>query len=149
MITIFYATQTGNAEECAEWLGENLQNRGLICRTVNLADYDAGKLREENIALFVVSTFGEGDPPDDAVSFYEGLNALKPDDLAGLSYAVFALGDIDYVLFCGFGNTCDRLLDEAGAERLLEIEECNLDQAERLPSWVEKPELAPTKQSCQ
>lgn len=138
MITIFYATQTGNAEECAEWLSENLKNRGLICRTINLADFHASKLREENIALFVVSTFGEGDPPDDALAFHESLAELKPGDLTGLSYAVFALGDIDYVLFCGFGNICDQLLTESGAHQLLEVEECNLNQAEKLPPWSDK-----------
>ncbi|MEM1059889.1 MAG: flavodoxin domain-containing protein [Verrucomicrobiota bacterium] len=138
MITVFYATQTGNSEACAEWLKDALEDEKLPCRMVNLAEYEARQLQEERLALFVVSTYGEGDPPDDAIPFHESMEALHHDELAQLRYAVFALGDIDYTLFCGFGHSCDRLLAGAGASRLREVEECNLDQADRLPSWTDE-----------
>lgn len=138
MITIFYATQTGNAEACAKWLLGRLEHCGFACRLINLADIDAARLATERIALFVVSTYHEGDPPDAAAPFHESLRQLAPGSLRGLSYAVFALGDIDYTLFCGFGHDCDQALREAGATRLLEIEECNLDQAKRLPPWTDR-----------
>lgn len=143
MITVFYATQTGNSEACAEWLRDALEDEELPCRLVNLAEYEAKQLREERFALFVVSSFGEGDPPDDVVPFHETMTELSPDELSHLRYAVFALGDIDYTLFCGFGHTCDRHLAKAGAQRLREVEECNLDQAEKLPPWTDAmiPEL--------
>jgi len=151
MITIFFATQTGNAEECAHWLLQKLQGRGFPCRLVNLADYRASQLSQEKAALFVVSTFGEGDPPDDAIPFHESLKELRPGALPELKYAVFALGDIDYTLFCNFGYDCDQFLNEAGAFRLLEVEECNLDQARKLPLWVDRiaPLLEPLAQSSQ
>ncbi|MEM7238292.1 MAG: flavodoxin domain-containing protein, partial [Pseudomonadota bacterium] len=138
VITILYATQTGNSEACAEWLLEDLQDRGLDVRIKNLLDVRADDLKEETCVLFVVSSTGEGNPPDDAVEFYESLEKLPGGSLTGLNFAVFALGDIDYTLFCGFGNNCDQLLGEAGGTQLREIEECNLDQAERLPMWSEE-----------
>lgn len=137
MITVFYATQTGNSEACAEWLHDALKDEELPCRLVNLAEYEANQLKEERFALFVVSSFGEGDPPDDAVPFHDSMEALSAEELAHLRFAVFALGDIDYTLFCGFGHTCDRLLTKAGALRLREVEECNLDQADKLPPWTD------------
>ncbi|MEM8587246.1 MAG: flavodoxin domain-containing protein [Pseudomonadota bacterium] len=138
MITVFYATQTGNSEACAQWLVEDLKGRGHEVRIRNLLDVGADDLKNETCALFVVSSTGEGDPPDDAVEFYDGLQNLPSGALAGLHYAVFALGDIDYTLFCGFGNNCDYLLGQIGATQLREVEDCNLDQAERLPVWSEE-----------
>lgn len=137
MIAIFFATQTGNAQECAEWLHDDLKKRNHPVHLKNLAETKAEELKTVQIALFVVSTFGEGDPPDDAVDFHAELEGMPAGSLTGLKYAVFALGDIDYTLFCGFGNNCDYLLSEAGATQLLEIEECNLDQADRLPIWAD------------
>lgn len=138
MTTIYYATQTGNAEECAEWLKEYLSVREIEVQIRNLVDVEASEIQKDEVALFVVSTYGEGDPPDDAFDFYESLQKMPEESLDGVRYAVFALGDIDYVLFCGFGNNCDQLLEEAGAEQMLEVEECNLDQAERLPVWANR-----------
>ncbi|MEM0966681.1 MAG: flavodoxin domain-containing protein [Verrucomicrobiota bacterium] len=137
MTTIFFATQTGNAEACAEWLQKDLEGRNHPVRLRNLVDVTAEDLKSEEFAVFVVSTYGEGDPPDDAEEFHQSLEGLPKDSLTHLQYAVFALGDIDYTIFCGFGNSCDYLLSEAGANQLMEVEECNLDQAERLPAWAE------------
>lgn len=138
MITILYATQTGNAEACAQWLLDDLKERDLEVRAKNLIEVEVEDLKSEKCVLYVVSTTGEGDPPDDAVAFHKQLKALPKGTLTGLQYAVFALGDIDYTFFCGFGNACDFLMGQAGATQLREIEECNLDQADRLPTWSQE-----------
>lgn len=138
MITIFFATQTGNAEESAENLLKRLSAGGLTARTKTLYDYQAGKLAEEQVALFVVSTFGDGEPPDDAIPFYAGLQALAEGSLPGLKYAVFALGDKCYDEFCKFGRDIEAQLERLGAERILATEECDLDQDAKLPPWADQ-----------
>ncbi|PTX95193.1 hypothetical protein DB345_12965 [Spartobacteria bacterium LR76] len=138
MITIFFATQTGNAEESAETLLKRLTGGGLAARTKTLYDYKAGKLAEEQVAVFVVSTFGDGEPPDDAIPFHEGLQAMADGSLPGLKYAVFALGDRCYDEFCKFGRDIDAQLERLGAERLLALEECDLDQDVKLPPWADQ-----------
>jgi sulfite reductase (NADPH) flavoprotein alpha-component len=135
-ITILFATMTGNAEGCAIDLELALKERGFTARKENLAHYDASSLARESIALLVVSTWGEGEPPDDAIPFYEDLQVLKAGSLSALRFAVFALGDSSYDEFCGFGRNCDQLLENAGATRLLPCEICDLDHDERLPRWA-------------
>lgn len=135
-IAILFATMTGNAEACAEELAELLRLAGHDCRLENLAEYPASRLAEETIALLLVSTWGEGDPPDDAVDFAEGLSELGENSLTGLRFSVFALGDRAYDEFCGFGLACDAQLARAGAGRLLDCECCDLDHEEKLPGWA-------------
>lgn len=136
MITVLFATQTGNAEYCAIDLVKALQAQGHTCKLENVYHYKAARLAEESLVLLVASTFGEGEPPDDAVPFFEDLKTLGAGSLPNLRYSVFALGDVDYELFCGFARDCDRLLEEAGAARLLPCEECNMDHDARLPGWA-------------
>ena len=135
-ITILFATMTGNAEGCAIDLDLALKERGFTCRRENLANYEAAALATESVVLLVVSTWGEGEPPDDAIPFHDQLQTLEAGRLAGRRFAVFALGDSSYDEFCGFGRNCDQLLENAGATRLLTCEVCDLDQDERLPRWA-------------
>jgi sulfite reductase alpha subunit-like flavoprotein len=135
-VSILFGTMTGNAECCAIDLGRFLREKGFSPETENLAAFRAPSLAEKETALLVVSTWGEGEPPDDAIPFLESLRNLEPGALSGLRYAVFALGDSSYDVFCGFGKDCDQLLEKAGAVRLRECECCDLDHDERLPGWA-------------
>jgi sulfite reductase (NADPH) flavoprotein alpha-component len=137
-VTILFGTMTGNAEGCAIDLTRFLQARGFSCRSENLANYRAVSLADEAVALFVVSTWGDGDPPDDDIPFFDELQTIGAGALAHLRFAVFALGDSSYDVFCGFGKSVDRLLEQAGGSRLLPCEECDLDQDDRLPGWNEQ-----------
>lgn len=139
MIKIYFATMTGNAEGCAIDLDRKLKEKGLTSDSVNLANLsDASALAEAETALVLVSTWGDGEPPDDAIPFFDSLQALPAGALAGTRFAVFALGDSSYDVFCGFGKECDRLLEQLGAVRLLECECCDLDHEKRLPVWADR-----------
>ena len=92
-------------------------------------------LAQERCALIVTSTWGEGDPPDNAVQFWEQLTAENELKLASLNYSVLALGDTNYQHFCGFGKNLDSRLEALGAKRIFDRIDCNVDFEEGAARW--------------
>lgn len=134
-ITILYATMTGNARECAEKTSAHAAKAGLATQVHDLAHYDPRKLAQESTVLLAISTWGEGEPPDDAVAFFDHVKSLGPSALQRLRFAVFALGDTSYEQFCQCGKDMDRMFAERGATRLLERVDNDVDYHEALEKW--------------
>ncbi|MCG8368875.1 MAG: assimilatory sulfite reductase (NADPH) flavoprotein subunit [Proteobacteria bacterium] len=134
-LTVLFGSQTGNGEGIAEQLVALARERGFGARAVSLADFKPAALKRESLATFVVSTHGEGDPPDDAELFHEYLMSDKAGRLSGLKYSVLALGDSSYVNFCRTGREFDARLAELGAERFESIVECDLDYDAAAAAW--------------
>lgn len=133
--TILYATMTGNARECADKAAAAAAKAGLTVQVRDLADYDPRKLAEENAVLLAISTWGEGEPPDDAVAFFDYVQSLEAPALESLRFAVFALGDTSYDNFCQCGKDFDRMFGERGATRLLDRVDNDVDYHEALEKW--------------
>lgn len=134
-LTILYGSQTGNGEEIASELAARVAERGFQAVLRSLADYEPRNLKRESLVAFVVSTHGEGDPPDDAELFHEFLLSARAPRLPDLRYAVLALGDSSYVNFCQTGREFDARLAELGARRLLPLLECDLDFESIAETW--------------
>ncbi|MFZ0711260.1 MAG: flavodoxin domain-containing protein [Terrimicrobiaceae bacterium] len=136
-IAILYATMTGNARECAERTAASLGKAGLPARLHDLAHYDPRGLLEETTVLLPISTWGEGEPPDDGVHFVDYVKSLEPASLCKLRFAVFALGDTSYDNFCQCGRDLDRMFEERGATRLLDRVDNDIDFEGALVKWHE------------
>jgi len=120
-MSIFFGSQSGTSETFANELAEEAKAYGFKANVVDLADYDAElQLNEEKFAVFLLSTFGEGDPTDNAAEFYAWITQRATEQLPGVTYAVFALGNRQYEHFCNIGRKVDQRLAELGANRLLE-----------------------------
>jgi sulfite reductase alpha subunit-like flavoprotein len=134
---ILFATMTGNAEDAAEMIAKRLKKAGHDKISIaNIERHSPAQLAERNEpVLFVVSTWGDGEPPDEAVNFWNDLQKLKPGALDGVCYSVYALGDSSYDEFCGFGRRLDEELERKGAIRVAARAECDCDHEEFLEEW--------------
>ncbi len=136
--TILYGSQTGNGRRIAERLKAELDGAGLPARLASTADFRARDLVGERLLYLVVSTHGEGDPPDDARAFTEFLLGKRAPRLEQLSYAVLALGDSSYPKFCETGRVLDERLAELGARRLFSRIEADVDFDGPATGWLEQ-----------
>lgn len=118
-LLIAYASQTGGALRLARHTASAFAAAGQPARLQPLARLAAADLAAAGRALFVVSTYGDGEPPDEGRGFARRLMAA-PAGLGHLDYAVLALGDREYPDFCGFGRRLEHWLQASGAQPLFE-----------------------------
>ena len=109
--------------------------RGLAATVADMSDYKVRQLKDEQDILFVISTYGEGDPPQPSVGFFEFLEGPRAPKLEGVRYSVLALGDSTYEKYCEAGKRIDRRLEELGASRLAPRVDCDIDYEEPAAVW--------------
>ncbi len=131
---IGFASQSGFAEQLAWQSAGQLRAAGLPVRVEPLATLDSGSLAQARNALFVVSTFGDGEAPDTARGFERKVLG-QASQLAGLRFAVLALGDRQYEQFCGFGRRLQAWLKGQGASQLFDPVEVDNGDNGALQHW--------------
>ena len=137
-LTIVYGSQTGNSKRVAEKLGRAAEAAGLSARVYSTANYPSKDLAKERLLTVVISTQGDGEPPDDARGFLEFLASRRAPKLEQLSYSVLALGDSSYPRFCETGRLLDERLATLGARRLVDRVDCDVDYDTLANPWVER-----------
>ncbi len=126
-LTVLYGSQTGNARREAEKLADAAKAAGLNVRLLRTDAYATRELASERLLYVVISTQGEGDPPDDAIGFVEFLAGKRAPKLPELKFAVLGLGDTSYAEFCGIARKIDARLAELGAQRVSDLGQADLD----------------------
>ena len=134
-LTILYGTETGNARDLGKALAAAAAERGLSPQLADMADYKVRSLKDEQDLLFIVSTYGEGDPPQPSVGFFEFLEGKRAPRLEGVRFSVLALGDSTYEKYCEAGKRIDKRLEELGAKRIRDRVDCDIDYEEPAAEW--------------
>jgi sulfite reductase (NADPH) flavoprotein alpha-component len=137
-LTIVYGSQTGNSRRIAERLGRAAEAAGLAARVYASGNYPLKDLARERLLVVVVSTQGDGDPPDDARGFMEYIASRRAPRLEQLSFSVLALGDSSYPKYCETGRQVDERLAALGAKRLVDRVDCDVDYETLAAPWLER-----------
>ncbi|KAI1377725.1 NADPH-cytochrome P450 reductase [Hypoxylon crocopeplum] len=131
---IFYGSQTGTAEDYASRLAKEGKSRfGLETMVADLEDYDYDNLDSvpsDKVVMFVLATYGEGEPTDNAVEFYEfitgddvAFSQSADPPLANLNYVAFGLGNNTYEHYNSMVRNVNKALEKLGANRIGEAGE--------------------------
>lgn len=133
-VWVVHASQTGFAMELADMTATSLRHGGVTVQRAGLEHLHAARLRGIKRAVFVISTTGEGDPPDPALGFVRQVMSQTL-ALETLQYAVLALGDREYTQFCAFGHQLDEWLRQQGAKALFDLVEVDNADDSALRHW--------------
>ncbi|MEM9700576.1 MAG: sulfite reductase flavoprotein subunit alpha, partial [Pseudomonadota bacterium] len=135
-LDIIYGTQTGNAEQLAEDAALLARSKGFTPRVAEMDEVEMDHLAAMQNLIVVVSTYGEGEMPDNAHQFWEALSASTAPRLESLNYGVLALGDTSYDEFCQAGKLVDTRLEQLGAKRLGPRVDCDVDFEDAAEAWI-------------
>ena len=136
-ITVLYGTETGNSELLAMDICKAGEQSGLECVNFGMDEIDNSDFSEIENLLIVCSTWGDGEQPDNAIDLWDYVEELGDDELQNMNFAVLALGDTAFDLFCEAGKEWDRILEEKGASRIYERVDCDVDYEDDAEEWIE------------
>ncbi|YCM45145.1 flavodoxin domain-containing protein [Verrucomicrobiaceae bacterium 227] len=134
-VTILWGSQTGNSEGVAKKLVKAFKNGNFQPEVFDMAAYDKERLPKEKNLVIITSTYGDGEPPDNAADLHEYLMGDSVPSLEGVNYSVFALGDSEYPDFCKCGIEFDERLKSFGAKRMFQRIDCDVDYDEEFQVW--------------
>ena len=134
--TVLYGSQTGNSHKLATKLSKKLTDQGVKTTLSSMSDFKVNGLKKVQDLFIVVSTHGEGEPPDNALAFYEFLHSKRAPQLEDLRFSVLALGDTSYEFFCQTGKDFDKRLEELGGKRIVDRVDCDVDFDEAATEWI-------------
>ena len=136
-LPILFGSQTGTAEALAKRIAKDAEQRGFAPLVIPLNDHTQANLTRGGKAVIISSTWGDGDPPDNATNFWSWLQSDAAPRLENLQFAVLGLGDKNYSDFCGAAKKFDERLENLGARRLVPRGECDTDYENAAKSWVD------------
>jgi sulfite reductase (NADPH) flavoprotein alpha-component len=136
-LTILFGTESGNAEALAAQVRKAAAKLGFAPKVVDMADFSPAQAAATENLVIIASTWGEGDPPQRAIDFYEGLLADDAPRFEKTRFAVLALGDRAYAQFCEIGRKMDERLAALGGARITDRIECDLDFETPATGWID------------
>ncbi|MGE6384874.1 molybdopterin-dependent oxidoreductase [Pseudomonas sp. NPDC078416] len=134
LLTLLWASQTGNAEALARQFGDHLKTAGVPVQVAAMDSFPSERLDQLQSVALISSTFGDGESPDNGQRFWQSL-AARQERLESLRYAVLALGDSSYDRFCQHGKNLDQRLHHLGASSLIARVDCDGEYRAQADSW--------------
>mgnify|MGYP006265699687 CR=1 FL=1 len=135
-VHILYGSQTGTAESVARDVAKSAKAYGLNPIIKSMDEIEASALAKIDTLLIVTSTYGDGEMPDNAQVLWTEVSHNAMPKLAQLQFAILALGDTSYDLFCQAGIDWDNRLEQLGAKRLHARVDCDVEYEELAQEWI-------------
>lgn len=135
-VTILFGSQTGTSETLSKKAAKALKAANCEPKVVDMADCSVDDLKSIQNLLIITSTYGEGEPPDNAIALHGALLAEGAPSLEGLNYSVLGLGDTNYADFCQCSKEFDARLEQLGAKRMAPMLECDGDPDGPYAEWL-------------
>jgi len=134
-LTVLFGSESGNSEGLADQTVKTAAKSGFKAKAVSMGDINPAKLKGIENLLVIVSTWGEGDPPENSVDFVSTLMSDKAPQLTGTRFSVLSLGDTSYEHFCKTGIDVDARLEALGAQRIYDRKDCDVDFDDDYAAW--------------
>ena len=135
-LDVLFGSQSGNAEGLASKIVKVAKSYGLQGNVHDMDGFDFNSLSSKKRVIIVCSTWGEGEQPDNAEDLWKFANSSAATRLEGTHFAVCALGDTSYELFCESGKEWDGLFEKLGATRIVERIDCDVDYDAPASEWT-------------
>ncbi|WP_066584258.1 bifunctional nitrate reductase/sulfite reductase flavoprotein subunit alpha [Corynebacterium provencense] len=132
-VTVVWASQTGTVEDHVPAVVSALSAAGIPARARCAESVGVRDLA--GTVLFIVSSTGDGEAPDNATALWDLLTSADH-DLSSTRYSVLGFGDSSYADFCGFARRLDTRLAELGAEATVPRASCEPDFETTASEWV-------------
>lgn len=136
-LLIGFGTETGNSELLAMDAHEKAGSMGIESKCACLDEIESSDLMDAGYLIIVCSTWGDGEQPDNAQDLYDAVEELGDDDLSGVEFAVLALGDTAFDLFCEAGIQWDEVLESKGGKRFYDRIDCDTDYEDEAEEWID------------
>jgi sulfite reductase (NADPH) flavoprotein alpha-component len=136
-ISLLFGTETGNAKSLATQFAVTAKKQGIVTKLSALDQYRLSDLPKEENLFIIVSTHGEGEPPEAAKKFYDYVHQSSL-SLNQTKFSILGLGDTAYPLFCKTGQDIDAKLHQHGATRVVPLQKCDVDFEEAANLWFEQ-----------
>ena len=136
-LLILFGSQTGTAEGLAKRLAKQANSGGFDARVLGTDHHSTIDWKNESLILIITSTYGDGDMPDNAQSFWDWLQTDAAASVAHSRFSVLALGDTSYAEFCAAGKKLDARLEKLGAGRIFPRTDCDTDYEAAAKEWID------------
>ena len=136
-LLLIFGTETGNAEELAQDAANMAKAFDLEATVMDMEDIEPDDISTSKRLIVVCSTWGEGEQPVNAQDLYDAVEETEEGSMAGVNFAVLALGDTAFELFCESGKEWDTILEEKGGNRVNDRIDCDTDYDDYAEEWLE------------
>ena len=136
-LLLIFGTETGNAEELAEDAANMAKGFDLEATVMDMEDIEPDDISTSKRLIVVCSTWGEGEQPVNAQDLYDAVEETEEGSMEGVNFAVLALGDTAFELFCESGKEWDTILEEKGGNRVNDRIDCDTDYDDYAEEWLE------------
>tara|TARA_B100000900_G_scaffold271029_1_gene231475 strand:- start:1763 stop:2218 length:456 start_codon:yes stop_codon:yes gene_type:complete len=136
-LLLIFGTETGNAEELAEDAANMAKGFDLEATVMDMEDIEPDDISTSKRLIVVCSTWGEGEQPVNAQDLYDAVTETEEGSMDGVNFAVLALGDTAFELFCESGKEWDTILEEKGGKRVNDRIDCDTDYDDYAEEWLE------------